>query len=320
MEDKEVWNDVEVPNVETESKVEYEIETEETMEQAADSAPSQEEGREKASQEAKEGEALKELEGVETSGAQKRIRQLIRQRKERDEQIQSLIQKNEELETNLRTKSSEVQEINKLSLDASEKQLKDKLELAQSAYMEAFENGEKEKLLQAQIMLNDAQGDLKNVSSAKSNYEAAPVEQPVQQQQVASRPAATDPKAEQWASENEWFGNNNVMTAAALAIDAELKNEGYDPNDNEFYQEISNRMKQSFPQQFGEDVQRKQETSSKPAQVVSGRSRSPSSSSKKVKLSQEDIRLAQKWNIPLEKYAAEKLKVNGADGDYTTIK
>ena len=45
MEDKEVWNDVEVPNVETESKVEYEIETEETMEQAADSAPSQEEGR-----------------------------------------------------------------------------------------------------------------------------------------------------------------------------------------------------------------------------------------------------------------------------------
>tara|TARA_R100000963_G_scaffold34731_1_gene29343 strand:- start:2663 stop:3625 length:963 start_codon:yes stop_codon:yes gene_type:complete len=320
MEDKEVWNDVEVPNVETESKVEYEIETEETMEQVADSAPSQEEGREEASQKAKEGEAPKELEGVETSGAQKRIRQLIRQRKERDEQIQSLIQKNEELETNLRTKSSEVQEINKLSLDASEKQLKDKLELAQAAYMEAFENGEKEKLLQAQIMLNDAQGDLKNVSSAKSNYEAASVEQPVQQQQVAPRPTATDPKAEQWASENEWFGNNNVMTAAALAIDAELKNEGYDPNDNEFYQEISNRMKQSFPQQFGEDVQRKQETSSKPAQVVSGGSRSPSSSSKKVKLSQEDIRLAQKWNIPLEKYAAEKLKVNGADGDYTTIK
>ena len=319
MEDKEVWNDVEVPNVETESKVEYEIETEETMEQAADSAPSQEEGREEASQKAKEGEAPKELEGVETSGAQKRIRQLIRQRKERDEQIQSLIQKNEELETNLRTKSSEVQEINKLSLDASEKQLTDKIQLAQAAYLEAFENGEKEKLLQAQTMLNEAQGDLKNVSSAKRSYEAAPVEQPVQQQ-VAPRPAATDPKAEEWASENDWFGTNNVMTAAALAIDAELKNEGYNPNDNEFYQEISNRMKKSFPQQFGESLQRVQDSTLSPAQVVSGGSRSPSSSSKKVKLSQEDIRLAQKWNIPLERYAAEKLKVNGADGEYTNIK
>ena len=320
MEDKEEWNEIEVPNVETESKVEYEIETKENVEQAADSPPPQEEGRKETSQENQESEAPKELEGVETSGAQKRIRQLIRQRKERDEQIQALIQKNEELETNLRTKQSEVQEINKLSLDASEKQLKDKLELAQAAYMEAFENGEKEKLLQAQIMLNDAQNDLKNVSSAKSNYEAAPVERPVQQQQTAPRQAVTDPKAEQWAAENDWFGSNNVMTAAALAIDAELKNEGYDPNDNEFYQEINNRMKQSFPQQFGENTQRKQETSSTPAQVVSGGSRSPSSSSKKVKLSQEDIRLAQKWNIPLEKYAAEKLKVSGADGDYTTIK
>ena len=38
------------------------------------------------------------------------------------------------------------------------------------------------------------------------------------------------------------------------------------------------------------------------------------------KLSQEDIRLAQKWNIPLERYAAEKLKVNGLDGEYTNIK
>ena len=168
-------------------------------------------------------------------------------------------------------------------------------------------------------MLNEAQGDLKNVSSAKRNYEAAPVEQPVQRQ-VAPRPVANDPKAEEWASENDWFGTNNVMTAAALAIDAELKNEGYDPNDNEFYQEISNRMKQSFPQQFGEDIQRVQDSTSSPAQVVSGGSRSSSSSSRKVKLSQEDIRLAQKWNIPLERYAAEKLKVNGADGEYTNIK
>jgi hypothetical protein len=53
--------------------------------------------------------------------------------------------------------------------------------------------------------------------------------------------------------------------------------------------------------------------------VVSGASRSSPSSTKKVKLSQDDIRLAQKWNIPLEQYAAEKLKVSQADGDYTAV-
>ena len=62
-----------------------------------------------------------------------------------------------------------------------------------------------------------------------------------------------------------------------------------------------------------------QENTRQPAQVVSGASRSSPSSSKKVKLSAQDISLAQKWNIPLEQYAAEKLKVTQADGEYTVV-
>ena len=110
------------------------------------------------------------------------------------------------------------------------------------------------------------------------------------------------------------------MTAAALAIDAELKEEGFSPNDNEFYQEIDNRVKAAFPHKFGEVQERMQETTSSPAQVVSGSTRSSPSSKNKVKLTQEDMRLAEKWNIPLETYAAEKLKVTKADGEYTDIK
>jgi hypothetical protein len=210
----------------------------------------------------------------------------------------------------------------KRTLAMSEKQLTDKIALAKEVYLEAFEEGEKEKLLNAQEMLNEAQGDLRAVNSAKARYahqEQQAVEQPVAQQQQVPQ-AASDPKAEQWASDNNWFGKDNVMTAAALAIDAELKNEGYDPSDNDFYQEIDNRIKTSFPHKFEEDKERVQETTSSPAQVVSGSSRSSPSSRKKVKLSQEDLRLAQKWNIPLETYAAQKLKVHQADGDYTDIK
>jgi hypothetical protein len=126
--------------------------------------------------------------------------------------------------------------------------------------------------------------------------------------------------AEEWASNNTWFGKDNRMTAVALAIDTELKNEGFSPSDPEFYDEINKRMQESFPQKFGEDQKRVQENTSSPAQVVSGSSRSSPSSRSKVKLSQEDLRLAQKWNIPLETYAAEKLKVMQADGEYTDIK
>ena len=108
------------------------------------------------------------------------------------------------------------------------------------------------------------------------------------------------------------------MTAASLAIDGQLKEEGFSPADSEYYTEIDRRIKETFPHKFGGEI-RKQEATSSPAQVVAGASRSSPGSSKKVKLSKEDIRLANKWNVPLEQYAQEKLKADKADGEYTTI-
>lgn len=315
--EKEEWSNVNVANAGQEEQIEIEFE-----EPKEEEKPQVEVQKEKEVVEPKqEEEKAPELEGIETKGAEKRIRQLIRQRKERDEHIQALIQKNEELNTNLRTKDKEVNTLGKSSLDASEKQLTDKIELARAVYTEAFEEGDKDRVLKAQEMLNDAQIDLKSVTAAKNNYqeiEDVPQQaQPQPQQQVRQQPA-NDPRAEDWASKNDWFGKDNVMTAAALAIDAELKGEGYDPQDQDFYQEIDNRLKKAFPQKLGESQERVQENTSQPAQVVSGGSRSSSSSSRKVKLSKEDVALAQKWNIPLEKYAAEKLKVDDSDG-YTNI-
>jgi len=298
MSDKEEWSDIETPN--EEQKIEIEIEKEEEKEEVQET---------------------QSKEGKRDTNAEKRIAQLIRQRRERDQQITALIQKNEALSGSLRTKDNEVHQVNKLSLDASEKQLTDKLELARTVYMEAFEEGEKEKLLKAQEMLNEAQSDLKAVSSAKLDYEEVEEVAPVQPQPQYQPPPqqATDPRAEEWASRNSWFGQDNIKTAAALAIDAELKEEGFNPSDNDFYQEIDNRINKAFSQNVEETTERVQEMSSTPAQVVSGSSRSSPSSSSKVKLSKEDVRLAQKWNIPLEQYAAEKLKVDGADGNYTNI-
>ena len=316
MEKKEEWGDVEIPN--EEQKIEIELEDDESTSEERTEEEGVEESKEAQNSDGK-GDAP-ELEGINTKGAEKRIRQLIRQRKERDEQITALIQKNEELSGSLRTKDNEVNQVNKLSLDASEKQLTDKLELARTVYMEAFEEGEKEKLLKAQEMLNEAQADLKAVTSAKQNYEVeevAPVKQESQYQPPPQQ--ATDPRAEEWAARNTWFGQDNIKTAAALAIDAELKSEGYDPTDNDFYQEIDKRINKAFSQNIEETTERVQDNTSPPAQVVSGSSRSSPSSSNKVKLSKEDVRLAQKWNIPLEQYAAEKLKVSDADGNYTNV-
>ena len=326
--DNEEWSEVDT-TAPKEEKVEYEVEGEENEE---DKVPSpvtakEETPKEEAPEEEVKEEAPPELEGVQTKGAQKRIRQLVKQRKERDEQLAQLIKQNEELNYRLNSSQQQFNTVNKLSLDASEKQLTDKLELARNAYKTAHEEGDSGKILQAQEFLNEAQNDLKSLNVTKQQFDQQPVQQQPQQpvqQQYQPQPTP-DPKAEEWASSNEWFGKDQIMTVSALAIDGQLKEEGFNPTDSEYYTEIDRRMKETFPHKFAakeaapvEEV-RKQEEASKPAQVVAGASRSSPGSSKKVKLSKEDIRLANKWNIPLEQYALEKQKADKAEGEYTTI-
>ena len=307
MSEQDGWNDVEVPE---EDKIEIEIE-QDAPEEVKEEQPVLE-----AKEEVKE--ETPELEGIETKGAEKRIRQLIRQRKEREEEVEQLLETNKKLSETLKQKEEEVFNVSKNSLEASEKQLTDKIDLARQAYLEAFDEGDKERVLKAQEMLNDAQSDLKNVTSVKSRY-SEEYSEPVQQNAPAPVPRRRDRRAEEWAGNNEWFGQDNVMTAAALAIDADLKEQGYDPDDEDFYAEVNNRIQEAFPHKFGEVQERVQENTNKPAQVVSGASRSSPNSGRKIKLSKEDVNLANKWGIPLEKYAAEKLKVTNADGEYTDI-
>jgi flagellar basal body rod protein FlgB len=109
-------------------------------------------------------------------------------------------------------------------------------------------------------------------------------------------------------------------------IDNELKEEGYDPSDQDFYNKVDEVLRQRYPQKFSDstaetETPRLQDTSSNSAQVVAGASRTPKTSKakNKVKLTQEDLRLADKWGISIEQYAVEKLKVEQADGDYTSI-
>jgi len=312
------WSEVNTSQTKEEPKVEFEIEEKEKVEVKPEPVT-----KEEPKQEAPiPKEEPKELDGIETKGAEKRIRQLIRQRKERDEQINQLIHQNEKLKNSYTTKENEFHQVSKLNLDATEKQLQDKLELARTAYADAFEAQDKNKLLKAQESLNEAQTDLKNVAITKSKFTQEPVQNKVQQpaQQPVQQPVQADPRAVDWQSNNEWFGKDNIMTASALAIDAELKNEGYNPTDEDFYSEIDNRIRAAFPNKFenkSAQIERN-DGSSTPSQVVAGGSRS-SPNPKKVKLSQEDVRLASKWGIPLEQYAAEKMKVTKSEGDYTTI-
>ena len=229
--------------------------------------------------------------------------------------------------------------MHKVTYDQSAKQLQQQAELAKQSYLTAYDSGDKESMLKAQELLNQTQVELNNIEQHKnqlSQYERTieareaqrqqQLQLQAQQQQQQQQQADTsdyDPMAVEWSRkpENSWFGSDNIMTVAALTIDAQLKEEGYNPSSPDFYQEVDSRMRQEFPHKFNQQVVEQEVPAQRATQqVVAGQSRSPTnSSSKKVKLTQEDVRMAQKWNIPLEKYAAEKARADRAAGEYVPI-
>lgn len=318
------WTTVTPQAEKEEEKVEFEIENEASQEEEAQ--PQLDLGDAEDVQQTAQEQGVAEENEEKESGAQKRIRQLVRQRKEREQQIEELKAREASLQAKLKEKEKEYAQNIKSNLDNNERSINDKMELSKQAYRVAVESGDADKMLAAQEAMAAAQAEAMQLKQSQYAYQRYQQELEQQAQQVQEQPAqqeAYDPKAISWAARNPWFGQDNVLTQAALQIDASMKDEGYDPSDEEYYMEIDKRLASAFPTRFEaptQQVEARQEATAKASQVVAGASRTPNpSSGRKVKLSQEDVRLAEKWGIPLEQYAAEKLKVERADGEYTSI-
>ena len=290
------WDTIDTKNPASPPQIEPEIELEETE---VDSVEIQEEQPE-------------ELKGINTKGAEKRIRKLVAQRKEHDEQLALAIEKIRYLETTLSDKDRNISDYRRQTVDSKKEEIKRRVEAAQMSFSRAFDEGDKDILVKSQSDLAEAQAELKLLEYAEimgnRNTPKAPV------QNTVERPAVNqyDEGAVDWAKKNEWFGKDKIGTSIALAVDQSLKDEGFDPRDDEFYEELDRRLSKELPSRLrpGGDA--------KPTQVVAGQSRRQAPSNK-VRLTQEDVSLAKKWGIPLERYAAEKRKAERSAGDYTNI-
>lgn len=134
-----------------------------------------------------------------------------------------------------------------------------------------------------------------------------PQQQPVQrpQQEVQQQ---VDPRAQDWAARNKWFGVDEAMTVTAFAHHKKLvEEEHFDPTSDDYYQELDKRIRRDFPQKF------EKASSEKPAQTVAGaRPGNPPVNGKvKVRLTPSQVAIAKKLNVPLEEYAKQLQKLNG---------
>jgi hypothetical protein len=253
--------------------------------------------------EAQEPSKEDELENY-SKGVQKRIANLTKKMREQERAAQSAFEyaKNLQAENeNLKTNTSR---LNQSYYSEAENRLKSQRAQANSVLKGAYQEQDWDKVTKAQEILDKITVEESKLANGRMTIDREPVYQNVPQQTyqqpVQQQTAAPDPAAEDWATKNDWFGQDETMTLAAFNIHKKLVDEeGFDPSDSMYYDEIDKRIRVEFPHKFEGT-----KTQGKPQQTVAPAGRSESSGRKRqVKLTKSEVEMARRLNVPVQEYA-----------------
>jgi hypothetical protein len=189
------------------------------------------------------------------------------------------------------------------------------LKIAQRAYKEAYEAGDADKMMdanQALQMANLKAIQVKNFRMPSLQEEETRVQpQPVQYQPAPYVPEP-DNKAVVWQNRNRWFGQERGMTAFALALHEDLRDNGVEVGSEDYYRELDKTIRKRFPEKFEEQEDNRQGTRTRPSTVVAPAVRSTAPT--KVRLKQSQVNLAKKFGLTPEQYVKEVLKLEAQNG------
>ena len=264
--------------------------------------------KEEVKEQPEQKEQKKEMEEY-SEGVKKRIAKLTRKMREAERQKEEAVTYAKRV---MRERDELTQTATTLDRDYAkemENRIQSSLAAAQaklSASREADDKKAEVEALTAISQLGYEQGKLAEIKSRQKMEETAREttrkQGPAAQYPTQQTPPP-DPKAEDWAEKNEWFGKDNAMTYTAFDLHRKLtEEEGYDPKSDSYYQEIDKRIRLEFPQKFGNTVEK---TISKPTQNVASATRSSKTGRKSVKLTPSQVAIAKKLRVPLEEYARQ---------------
>ena len=249
-----------------------------------------------------------------SDGVQKRIAKLTRKMREAERQKEEALAFAQSVKTERDSLQSRFVKADKSYVSEFETRVKSNMEAARSALRTAIEAGDVDAQVKAQEQMATLNADAVRLASLKSQQEEPKEEKKVNvSPSQAEQPVRSDPKAEAWAARNSWFGNDTAMTYTAFDMHKTLvEKEGYDPQSDEYYEEIDKRLRVEFPQKFDKVADNTTERA-KPAQTVASARRPASTGRRKtVKLTPSQVAIAKRLGVPLEEYAKQLNVKEGA--------
>ena len=260
-------------------------------------------------EESKEDELKKYSEGV-----QKRIAKLTRKMREAERQKEEAIQFADRAKKEKEDLQNRFSKLDKSYVDEFESRVTTNMEAARSALRTAIEAQDVDAQVKAQEQIATLTADAARLASLKTLKDEQPKDKEVNvTPQRTEKAAKIDPKADAWASENPWFGNDSAMTYTAFDVHKVLvEKEGFDPQSDEYYAEIDKRMRLEFPHKF-DTVGDNSTEKAKPAQTVASAKRPANTGRKKtVRLTPSQVAIAKRLGVPLEEYAKQLNVKEGA--------
>jgi hypothetical protein len=267
--------------------------------------------RETKLEKTEEKDELKEY----SDGVQKRIAKLTRKMREAERQREEAIAFAETTNKQKSELEGRLSKLDKSYTSEFESRVKTNMAAAKLALKNAIESQNVEAQIAAQEQIAHLTMDGARLNAMKVAEESKP--EPVKDVNIApQRPtqtAPTDPKAEDWASRNNWFGNDSAMTYTAFDLHKVLvEQEGYDPKSDEYYAEVDKRIRLEFPHKF-DKVEDTTTERVKPTQNVASAKRSASTGRKRtVRLTPSQVAIAKRLGVPLEDYAKQLKITEGA--------
>jgi hypothetical protein len=242
-----------------------------------------------------------------SEGVKKRIAKLTKKWREAERQKEAALDYAKGVQTQHDTLQNKLSTIEPNYVSAMEGRVVSGLQAAQSQLTKAREDGDINAEVQAQKMIARLGVEEARVANLKKQAATKPtaVKTSTLDQAVAP-PANPDPKAEEWAERNSWFGQDAAMTYTAFDLHNKLtKEEGFDPNSDEYYAEVDRRMKLDFPHKFAKTEPKE---TTRPTQTVASATRSVKPGRQTVRLTSSQVAIAKKLGVPLEEYA-KQLKI-----------
>ena len=248
----------------------------------------------------------KELEEY-SEGVKKRIAKLTKKMREAERQREAAIDYARKIQVEKDSLAGRLTKLDTGYVSEMERRIKSSMESAAAKLAQARADGDLKSEIAAQTEISKLGYEEARLLDLKSRQsEAKEVEPKIQlnQQQAVQQeqPITPDPKAQNWAQKNTWFGQDEAMTYTAFGLHKKLVDEeGYDAQSDEYYAEIDKRIRLEFPHKFATPAQT---TPVKPVQNVASANRSGKNSNRKiVRLTPSQVAIAKKLGVPLEEYA-----------------